>query len=161
MPAMLAARLYRVLPLLAILAIIGIVVYIFMSWRYTPARAKEAVIKIFIALNGGLSILFALATLYAWIESNAFVADFFITCLATTLIMLGITFICRRNFSDSPKLKTYIVLQIYQTCLFKHTSDCFLFTEISKAAAFKPIVAHVSRAAAAAIKNLPFSIKLR
>ena len=41
MPAMLAARLYRVLPLLAILAIIGIVVYIFMSWRYTPARAKE------------------------------------------------------------------------------------------------------------------------
>ena len=33
--------------------------------------------KIFIALNGGLSILFALATLYAWIESNAFVADFF------------------------------------------------------------------------------------
>ena len=69
MPAMLAARLYRVLPLLAILAIIGIVVYIFMSWRYTPARAKEA-----------------------------FVADFFITCLATTLIMLGITFICRRNF---------------------------------------------------------------
>ena len=85
MPAMLAARLYRVLPLLAILAIIGIV-------------AKEAVIKIFIALNGGLSILFALATLYAWIESNAFVADFFITCLATTLIMLGITFICRRNF---------------------------------------------------------------
>ena len=86
MPAMLAARLYRVLPLLAILAIIGIVVYIFMSWRYTPARAKEAVIKIFIALNGGLSILFAL------------VADFFITCLATTLIMLGITFICRRNF---------------------------------------------------------------
>lgn len=70
-------------------------------------------------------------------------------------------FICRRNFSDSPKLKTYIVLQIYQTCLFKHTSDCFLFTEISKAAAFKPIVAHVSRAAAAAIKNLPFSIKLR
>ena len=45
MPAMLAARLYRVLPLLAILAIIGIVVYIFMSWRYTPARAKEAVIK--------------------------------------------------------------------------------------------------------------------
>lgn len=71
MPAMLAARLYRVLPLLAILAIIGIVVYIFMSWRYTPARAKEAVIKIFVALNGGLSILFALATLYAWIESNA------------------------------------------------------------------------------------------
>lgn len=101
MPAMLAARLYRVLPLLAILAIIGIVVYIFMSWRYTPARAKEAVIKIFIALNGGLSILFALATLYAWIESNAFVADFFITCLATTLIMLGITFICRRISSNT------------------------------------------------------------
>ena len=91
MPAMLAARLYRVLPLLAILAIIGIVVYIFMSWRYTPARAKEAVIKIFIALNGGLSILFALATLYAWIESNAFVADFFITCSALRSSAAGIS----------------------------------------------------------------------
>ena len=98
MPAMLAARLYRVLPLLAILAIIGVVIYVFMSWRYTPARAKEAVIKTFIALNGALSILFALATIYAWIENNAFVADFFITCLATTLIMLGITFMCRRIF---------------------------------------------------------------
>ena len=98
MPAILAARLYRVLPLLAILAIIGVVIYVFMSWRYTPARAKEAVIKTFIALNGALSILFALATIYAWIENNAFVADFFITCLATTLIMLGITFMCRRIF---------------------------------------------------------------
>ena len=98
MPAMLAARFYRVLPLLAILAIIGVVIYVFMSWRYTPARAKEAVIKTFIALNGALSILFALATIYAWIENNAFVADFFITCLATTLIMLGITFMCRRIF---------------------------------------------------------------
>lgn len=98
MPAMLAARLYRVLPLLAILAIIGVVIYVFMSWRYTTARAKEAVIKAFIVLNGGLSVLFALGTLYAWLESNGFVADFFITCLATTLILLGITFICRHNF---------------------------------------------------------------
>ncbi len=41
MPAMLAARFYRVLPLLAILAIIGIVVYIFMSWRYTPGPRQR------------------------------------------------------------------------------------------------------------------------
>ena len=98
MPAMIAARLYRIVPLLAILAIIGAIVYAFMSWRYTPARAKEALIKVFIVLNTALSVVFFLGVLYAWIEENAFVADFFFTCLATTLILLGITFICRRKF---------------------------------------------------------------
>ncbi len=98
MPAMIAARLYRIVPLLVILAIIGAVVYAFMSWRYTPARAKEALIKVFIVLNGALSAIFLLGVLYAALEGNAFVADFFLTCLATTLILLGITFLCRRNF---------------------------------------------------------------
>lgn len=98
MPAFIIARLYRALPLLAILAIIAVAIYVIVSWRYTPAKAKEVLIKCFIVLNGALSIFFVLATLYAWLEGNRFVADFFITLLVTTLIILGITFICRWRF---------------------------------------------------------------
>lgn len=98
MPAFIIARLYRILPLLVILAIIAVAVYLVVSWRYTPAKAKEVLIKCFIVLNGGLSAFFALATIYAWLEGNAFVADFFISLLVTTLIILGITFLCRWRF---------------------------------------------------------------
>ncbi|MDO5041986.1 MAG: hypothetical protein Q4D92_00535 [Slackia sp.] len=98
MPAMLAARLSRIVPLLAILVIIAVAIYIFVSWRSTPARAIEVLIKIFTVLNTGLSALFLLATLYAWLEGNTFVADFFITCMVTTLVVLGITLLCRRTF---------------------------------------------------------------
>ncbi len=98
MPAMLAARLTRVVPLLAVLAIIAVIVYLFVSWRSTPARAKEVLIKLFIVLNTALSAFFLLATLYALLEGNAFVTDFFLTCLVTTLLLLGITMLCRRNF---------------------------------------------------------------
>lgn len=98
MPAFIAARLYRIVPLLVILAIIALAIYLVVSWRSTPARAKEVLIKIFIVLNGGLSALFLLATLYALLEGNLFVAEFFVTCMATTLIVLGITFVCRSRF---------------------------------------------------------------
>lgn len=98
MPAFIAARLYRIAPLLIILAIIALAIYLVVSWRSTPARAKEVLIKIFIVLNGGLSALFLLATLYALLEGNLFVAEFFATCMATTLIVLSITFVCRFRF---------------------------------------------------------------
>ena len=98
MPAMIAARLYRALPLLVILAIIAVVVYVFMSWRYTTARAKEALIKVSLAGNTALTVLFALATLYAFVENNTFAADFFITCGVCTLAVLGITLLCRWRF---------------------------------------------------------------
>lgn len=98
MPAMIAARLSRILPLLAVLAVIAVAVYVLVSWRSTPARAKEVLIRVFTVLNAGLSALFLLATLYAWLEGNAFVADFFITCMATTLVVLAITLACRRVF---------------------------------------------------------------
>lgn len=98
MPAFIAARLYRIAPLLIILAIIALAIYLVVSWKSTPARAKEVLIKIFIVLNGGLSALFLLATLYALLEGNLFVAEFFATCMATTLIVLSITFVCRFRF---------------------------------------------------------------
>lgn len=98
MPAFIAARLYRIVPLLIILAIIALAIYFFVSWKSTPARAKEVLIKVFIVLNGGLSAFFLLATLYALLEGNLFVSEFFVTCMASTLIVLAIAFVCRARF---------------------------------------------------------------
>lgn len=98
MPAFLIVRLYRIVPLLVILAVIAILIYLVVSWRHTPAKAKEILIRCFIVLNTALSAFFALATLYAWLENNSFVMDFFITLLGTTVVMLGITYLCRWKF---------------------------------------------------------------
>ncbi|MCQ5091345.1 MAG: hypothetical protein E6Y86_00090 [Slackia sp.] len=98
MPAMILARLYRILPLLVILAILALGIYAFVSWRYTPNRAKEVVIKLFVVLNAGLAAFFALATLYALLEGNAFVTDFFLTCALMMLVLLVATLGCRRRF---------------------------------------------------------------
>ena len=98
MPAAIFARLYRMLPLLVILAVLAVIIYAFVSWRYTTNRAKEVVIKVFLVINGGLSIFFILASLYALLEDNGFVVEFFLTCAAMMLILLGITFYCRHRF---------------------------------------------------------------
>lgn len=98
MPAVLAARLYRVLPLIVIFAIIAVAVFVFMSWRYTTARAKEALIQVFTILGIVSSAFFLLATLYALLEGNSFVTDFFLTCLIFTLIVLGIALLCHWRF---------------------------------------------------------------
>ena len=98
MPAMIAARFSRVLPLLIILAVLAVIIYLIASWRYTPAKAKEVLIRIFTWLNVALSAVFLLATLYSWLDGNAFVAEFFLTFLATTLIVLLITYLAKRSF---------------------------------------------------------------
>ncbi len=98
MPAFIVVRLYRVLPLLVILAILAVIIYLVVSWRYTPAKAKEVLIRCFTVLSAALSVFFVLATLYAWLEGNSFVADFFITLLVATLVLLGVTYLCRWRF---------------------------------------------------------------
>ena len=91
-------RLFRALPLLAILAVLAGVVYVFVSWRRSPVRAKEILIKLFTALNGTLSIFFALASLYAWGDGNTDVLELFLSFLLVALIALAITRICRAVF---------------------------------------------------------------
>ena len=98
MPALIASRLYRILPLLIILGIVALIIYLIASWRYTPARAKEILITLFSWLNIGLSVFFLLACTYAALEGNWFVAEFFVWFLATTLILLAITYWCKRVF---------------------------------------------------------------
>lgn len=98
MPAMLAARLYRILPLLIILAILAVVIYLIVSWRHTPARAKEVLITVFTWIDWVSFGLFGLATAYAILEGNAFVADFFLTCAVTMLVIQVIVILAKRSF---------------------------------------------------------------
>ena len=97
MPALLA-RLSRILPLLAILAFIAAVVYVVMSFRYSSERAKATLIQVFTWMMGGLSVAFALVTVYALFEQNVAVVELFATFMATTLVGLGITRICNAVF---------------------------------------------------------------
>lgn len=91
-------RLYRILPLLVVLAVIAVAVYLIMSFRYSSERAKATLIKVFFWLNAVLSVAFLLITAYALLERNAAVSELFGSCLAVTVIGLAITLICRAVF---------------------------------------------------------------
>ena len=91
-------RLYRILPLLVLLAVVAVVVYLIMSFRYSSDKAKATLIKVFTWLCAILSIAFAVVTLYAVFEQNQPVIELAGSCLAVTLIGLAITRICNRVF---------------------------------------------------------------
>ncbi len=92
------ARLSRIVPLLLVLAVVALIVYLVATYRYSPNRAKEILIKMFTAITGVLSAFFALASLYAWFEHNGAVLDLTASFLLTTLIALAVTRICRAVF---------------------------------------------------------------
>lgn len=95
---MMFVRLYRIIPFLLILAAVAGVVYLVVAARRSPTRAKEVLIKVFVALTTALSAFFAVVSLYAWLEHNDSVFDLaFSFCLAS-LVCLGITLLCRARF---------------------------------------------------------------
>ena len=91
-------RLYRILPLLVLLAVVAALVYVIMSFRYSSERAKAVLITVFTWLTSILSVFFALVTLYALFEHNEPVIELVGSCLAVTVIGLVITRICNRVF---------------------------------------------------------------
>ena len=94
-------RLYRIIPLLILLAVIAAVVYVVMSFRYSSNHAKIALIKVFTVLNIVLSVLFLLITLYALFEQNDPVFELAGSCLITTLVGLAVTRICNYVFQKN------------------------------------------------------------
>ena len=92
------ARLSRVIPMLLVLALVAAVVYVFVAYTKSPLRAKEVVIKMFLAITGVLSAFFGLLTLYSLFESNEGVFDLAVSFLLTALVGLGITLLCRWRF---------------------------------------------------------------
>ena len=83
-------RLYRILPLLVLLAVVAVVVYLIMSFRYSSERAKATLITVFTWLCGILSVFLAIVTLYALLEQNQPVIE--------TVIGLIVTRICNHIF---------------------------------------------------------------
>lgn len=94
----LLARLSRIVPLIIVLALVAGVVYVVAMFLYSPTKAKEILIKLFTFLMSVLSAFFALASLYALLEGNIDVLELTASFLATTLIGLAVTLLCRRSF---------------------------------------------------------------
>ncbi len=94
----LIVRLSRIVPLLIILAVIAAVIYLFVSYTRSPARAKEVLIKVFTVLCSVISAAFLVVTLYALLDGNMAVVDLAACFLAVGLIGLGVTQLCRYIF---------------------------------------------------------------
>ena len=92
------ARLYRFWPLLVVLAVLAGVIYLVVTFRHTPEKAKAVLIKIFLALTIALSVFFGLASLYALLDGSEPVLDLALSCLILSLVLLGVTLLCRWRF---------------------------------------------------------------
>ena len=95
MVSMIFARLSRTVPLLVVLAAVAVVAYFVMQFKYSPPRAKSMLIRVFTWITGAVSAFFALACLYAALDGNKAALELFATFLATMLVCLGITRVCR------------------------------------------------------------------
>lgn len=94
-------RLYRIVPLIVLLAVIAGAMYLIMSFRYSSDRAKASLIKVFTWLCALLSGFFALATVYALFERNDTVIELAGSLLATSLVGLVITRACHHVFKKN------------------------------------------------------------
>lgn len=91
-------RIVRMIPLLVVLALLAAVVYLYVSYRQSPLRAKEVLIKMFLWVTGVLTAFFGLATLYAVFESNTPVFDLAFSFMLAAILGLVITLFCRWRF---------------------------------------------------------------
>ena len=64
------ARLSRIIPLIIILAIVAAIVYLVATWRYSPNKAKEILIRVFTWFTGILSAALALICVYVLLDGN-------------------------------------------------------------------------------------------
>ena len=94
----LIAGLTRSLPLLIALIVLAIVIYAVVSWRRTPTRAKEVMIKVFLVLCTAIAAFFALASIYAVVDGNEPVFELAISCAVVGVVGLIVTLICRYVF---------------------------------------------------------------
>lgn len=97
----LVARLSRSIPLLVALVLLAVVVYFVVSWRSSPTRAKEVLIKLFTVLCSALAIFFLLASIYAAVDGNQPVLELAASFAAVGVLGLGITLICKWRFKKN------------------------------------------------------------
>lgn len=92
------ARLLRMLPLFVILAVLAVIIYLVVSYRQSPNRAKEVLLKIFLVITGVLTGVFLLGSLYALLDGNTAAFELVFACFIAALICLVITLVCRYVF---------------------------------------------------------------
>ena len=99
-------RMIRLVPLVAILLLVGLIIYLVAQAKYSPNRAKQIVIKVFFWICVVLSSFFILACLYALADKNIAVLELFASFAAVPLTGLLITLICRAVFyKNHPEFK--------------------------------------------------------
>lgn len=94
----LIARIMRSIPLLVFMAVLAVVLYLVISYRRSPAHAKETLIKVFTVINGVVIGFFGLVSLYALFEANSAVLDIAVCFALVGVLGLAITLWCRHVF---------------------------------------------------------------
>lgn len=94
----LLARIARVVPLLLVMAAVAIVIYLVVTYRHSPTRAKEILIKVFTWMNVVIIAFFGLVSLYALFEGHMGVLDLALSFAVFGLICLGVTRWCNHVF---------------------------------------------------------------
>ena len=92
------ARLSRVVPLLIVMAVAAGLIYVVVTYRHSPARAKEVLIKIFTWFNGVVVGFFALVSVYAFFDDAPAVLDLSLSFMIVGLVGLLITRIANWRF---------------------------------------------------------------
>lgn len=83
------ARLSRVVPLLIVMAVAAGLIYVVVTYRHSPARAKEVLIKIFTWFNGIVVGFFALVSVYAFFDNAPAVLDLSLSFMVVGLVGLS------------------------------------------------------------------------
>ena len=114
-------RLYRLLPMLIVLAVTAVVIYFVTTLRASKPQAKNNVLLFFTWAFIILSVIFAIGTIYAWAEGNTQVTELIGSFLVACVIFLAITRICYRvfishypNYAWKPS-RSRVILRIEET----------------------------------------------
>ena len=89
--ASVVVRLIRVLPVLAIVALVVAILYGVLVASSTRERARRILIRVLTVVFGALTVAFALVTLYAWFEGNEYVLEIADVSAIVFALCLGAT----------------------------------------------------------------------
>ena len=86
---MFVAALYRAVPIIVGLVVLGIILYVVLyNWRGAQG-AKDAFTRIFWWICLVTTVAFGIVALYAFGEGNTNLAEFFLLCAVTTAVFWG------------------------------------------------------------------------
>lgn len=97
-PLTLLLMVYRALPLVVVLVVVGLVAYLVLSSLRSPDRAKRVLLRAFTGVTGFLTVLFCVATAYAWLEDNLYVLEFVGALAVASAVGFAVTFLLYRYY---------------------------------------------------------------